>query len=112
MSQNPKFQLYKSSVNNQFYYRLKSHNGEIILSGEGYTTKQNAQSAIASVKKYAQIDSLYELQDKLSNYTFNLKAANGEIIGRSENYITAAGRLNGMESVKKNAPIASVEDLS
>ncbi|GEP51895.1 UPF0339 protein YegP [Flavobacterium noncentrifugens] len=111
MSQDPKFQLYKSSIDNQFYFRLKAKNGEIILSGEGYTTKQNAQLGIESVKKNALIDVHYELKDKLSNYTFNLKAANGEIIGRSENYTTAAARQTGMASVKKNASDAAVEDL-
>lgn len=108
---NPKFQLFKSPENQQFYFRLKAKNGEIILSSEGYTSKQNAQQGIKSVKTNATIDDHYELKDHLSNYTFNLKAANGEIIGRSENYTSEAARQTGMASVKKNAPDATVEDL-
>lgn len=112
MIQNPKFQLYKSVVNNEFYFRLKAHNGEIILSGEGYTSKQNAQQGIYSVRANATIDAHYELKDGISNYTFNLKAANGEIIGRSENYTSSAARQTGIAAVRKNAPVAVVEDLS
>jgi len=58
---------------------------EIILSSEGYVTKQGCVNGITSVKTNAPYDNRYERKDGLSNYTFNLKASNGEIIGRSEN---------------------------
>lgn len=108
---NPKFQVFKSSVNNQYYYRLRSKNGEIILSGEGYTTKQNCLNGIASIKQNAPDDSQYERKDNFSGYTFNLKAANGEIIGRSETYTSSAARENGIAAVKRDVPNAPTEDL-
>lgn len=109
---NPKFQIFKSTLNNQYYFRLKAGNGEIILASEGYTTKQNCQNGIASVKVHAPYDSNYQRKDGLSNYTFNLKANNNEIIGRSENYTTKQARENGIEAVKRDAPRAPIEDLS
>lgn len=109
---NPKFQMFGSSVNNQYYYHLRSVNGEIILSGEGYTSKHNCLNGIHSVKTNAPYDNRYERKDAPGNYTFNLKAANGEIIGRSENYNTGYARENGIAAVKRDAPGASVEDLS
>jgi uncharacterized protein YegP (UPF0339 family) len=109
---NPKFQVFKSSVNSQFYYRLRATNGETILNGEGYTTKQSCLNAIASVKVNAPIDSRYERKNSLLNYTFNLKAANGEIIGRSENYTSESARENGIAAVKRDAPLAPTEDNS
>ena len=108
---NPKFTIYKSTVNSQFYYRLRAANGEIILSGEGYTTKQSCQNGITSVKSNAPFDSRYDRKDGIPSYTFILKAANGEIIGRSETYTAKQGRENGIEAVKKDAPIAGIEDL-
>ena len=78
---NPKFQISKSDRNAQFFYHLRATNGEIILSGEDYTTKQSCQTGIASVKANAPDDARYEKHDAAGNYTFNLKAANGEIIG-------------------------------
>lgn len=109
----PKFQMFKSAANNQYYYRLRSlSNGEIILSGEGYTTKQNCLNGIYSVKENAPYDSRYDRKDSYNNYTFNLKAANGEIIGRSENYTTTAARENGISAVKRDASNAPIEDLT
>jgi uncharacterized protein YegP (UPF0339 family) len=108
---NPKFQVFKSSANNEYYYRLRSINGEIILNGEGYKSKQSCFDGIASVKVNAPIDSRYARKDA-PNYTFNLKAANGEIIGRSETYSTSSARENGISAVKRDAPGAPIEDLT
>jgi uncharacterized protein YegP (UPF0339 family) len=109
--ENPKFQVFKGT-NQQYYYHLKARNGEKILSGEGYTTKQSCLNGISSVKVNAPYDSRYDRRDQLYNYTFNLNAANGEIIGRSESYTSAAGRNNGIDAVKRDAPGAPVEDLA
>ena len=109
---NPKFQVFKSTINYQYYYNLKSANGEKILSGEGYTTKQSCLTGIASVKLNAPYDSRYERKNATMNYTFNLKAANGEIIGRSENYTSESARENGIAAVKRDAPNAPIEDLT
>jgi uncharacterized protein YegP (UPF0339 family) len=109
---NPKFQVFKSSANNEYYYRLRSINGEIILNGEGYKSKQSCFDGIASVKVNSPIDSRYDRKDATSNYTFNLKAANGEIIGRSENYTSSNAREIGISAVKRDAPGATIEDLS
>ncbi|WP_192822807.1 YegP family protein [Rufibacter sp. LB8] len=113
MSIFPKFQISKSTSNNQYYYRLRAKgNGEIILSGEGYTTKQSCLGGIAAVRVNAPYDSRYDRRNGLSNFTFNLKAPNGEIIGRSENYTTSSNRENGIEAVKRDAPSAPIEDLT
>ncbi len=107
----PKFQMFKSMANNQYYYRLRSSNGEIILNGEGYTTKQSCLHGIVSVKENAPHDSRYDRKDSTYNYTFNLKASNGEIIGRSENYTSFTARENGIVAVKRDAPKAPIEDI-
>ena len=108
---NPKFQMYKSG--SEFRYRLRARNGDIILQGEGYTSKQGCQNGIASVKANAPYDSRYERKLATNNqYYFVLKATNGEIIGVSETYTTAAARDNGIEAVKRDAPDAPTEDLT
>lgn len=71
--ENPKFQIFRSSANYQYYYRLKAGNGEIILSGEGYTTKQSCLDGIASVKVNAPFDSRYDRKDSYLNYTCELR---------------------------------------
>jgi uncharacterized protein len=109
---NPKFQVFRSAANNQYYYRLRSANNEIILNGEGYTTKQSCLNAIASVKVNAPYDHNYARKDASGNYTFNLKAVNGEVIGRSENYTTITARENGISAVKRDASGAPIEGLT
>lgn len=110
--ENPKFQIFKSQSNGEYYYRLKAKNGEIVLSGEGYKTKQSCLNGIASVKQNSPYDNRYDRKDSYTSYTFNLKAANYEIIGRGETYTTRAARENGIEAVKKDAPGAPIEDLA
>ena len=110
--ENPKFQVFQSSRNYEYYYRLKAGNGEIILNSEGYTTKQNCLNGIRSVKENAPYDNRYDRRDGYYNYTFNLKALNREIIGRSENYTSRAARENGIAAVKRDAPGAPIEDLT
>jgi uncharacterized protein YegP (UPF0339 family) len=109
---NPKFEVFKSSRNSEYYYRLKAVNGEIIMASEGYSTKQNCLNGIASVRINAPHDQRYERKDKTGNYTFNLKAINGETIGRSESYTTAANRENGIAAVKRDAPDAPIEVIA
>ena len=106
------FQVFRSSANNEFRYRLKATgNSEIILSGEGYASRQNCHNGIASVKANCLYDARFVRRDLPSNYTFNLIAGNGEIIGRSENYTSAAARENGITAVKRDAPDAKIDDL-
>lgn len=109
---NPKFPIFKSGDNGEYYYRLRATNAEIILNGEGYKTNQSCHNGIASVKVNAPFDSWYHRKDATNNYSFNLKAVNGEIIGRCENYTSSAARETGIAAVKKEAPGAFIEDLS
>lgn len=108
---NPKFTIF-NGVNSQYYFRLRSANGEIVLGSEGYSTNAGARAGIQSVKENAPIDSRYDRFDNPANYRFNLKAANGQVIGRSEGYTTSYARENGIAAVKRDASGAPIEDLS
>ncbi len=105
-----KFEILKSS-NDQFYFRLKAGNGEIILSSEQYTTKANAQNGIESVKTNATNDGQFERKKSENDKPyFVLKAANGQVLGRSQMYSSDASMEKGIESIKANAPGATVDD--
>ncbi len=43
---NYKFEYYKNPINDQWYWRLKALNGEIIASGEGYNKKEDCLHCI------------------------------------------------------------------
>ena len=53
------FHLKRSGT--QYMFNLKSSgNGEVVLTSERYTTKQNAEAGIASVKANAPYDARYQ----------------------------------------------------
>ena len=107
-----KFELYKDA-GDQFRFRLKAGNNEIILASEAYTTKGAALNGINSVKTHAPDDGCYERKTSTNDkYYFNLRARNHEVIGTSEMYESPDSRENGIASVKTNAPTAEVEDLT
>lgn len=107
-----KYELKKTS-DNQFMFNLKAANGEIILTSERYTTKDNAENGVKSVKINSPLNERFDRREsnKLEPY-FVLKAANGEIIGNSEMYSSTPAMEDGIKSVKTNGPIAAVEDLA
>jgi len=108
-----KFQLFRSAKNDQYYWRLRAKNSEIILQSEGYETKQGAENGIESVRKNAPFDERYDrLNAKNKQFYFTLKALNGKIIGLSETYTTKVARDKGIEAVKREAPCAPIEDLT
>jgi len=109
---NPKFQIY-SSKDDQYYFRLRAENGEIILTSEGYAAKVSCENGIRSVKENAVNMARFENKTTQSGRPyFVLKAANQEIIGASETYSSENSRDIGIASVMSNAPIAPVEDLT
>lgn len=109
---NPKFEIFRGS-NNQYYFRLRAKNGEIILQSEGYHNKVDCKNGTDSVKRNAPNDSRYErLTAKNGEYYFNLTAENNKVIGTSETYKTKQGMETGIASVKENAPVAEVVDLA
>lgn len=106
---NPKFELYKSKADSQFYFRLLAQNGANILGSEGYTTKASCENGIESVKTNAPLDYRYERKSNSMQFWFTLKAGNGEMIGKSQMYSSTTARDAGIESVKQNAPDAPTD---
>lgn len=51
--ENPKFQVFKGK-DNQYYFRLRAKNGEIVCNSEGYTTIQSCKQGIEAIKRIAQ----------------------------------------------------------
>lgn len=109
---NERYELFNGR-DNQYYFRLKAANGEIIGASEGYTSKQGARQGIESVRIHSPFDSRYTLfTGKDDRHYFNLKATNGEIILHSQGYATRQNALYGKEAVKRTAPSAPVVDLT
>lgn len=96
-----KFEVSLNSKN-EYYFKLKAPNGEIILVSESYKNRQGCDNGIQSVRENAFMEESFDIRissDK-KRY-FVLKAKNGEIIGTSETYKSISGVVNGIESVRK-----------
>lgn len=106
-----KFEVYKDR-GGKSRYRLKAGNGQIILTGEAYNSKDACMNGIESVRKNSKNDSAFEVyEDKKGGFRFRLKASNGEIIGQGESYNAKSGCIKGIESVKKNAAEAKIAEV-
>lgn len=107
------FQIFRGQ-DAQFYFRYDGANGEQILSSEGYTTKQNCQNGIASVKRLSPFESSYVRSiDSKGEYRYNIVAENKETVARSsEGYTTFQSREHAINIVKADAATAEVKDLT
>jgi uncharacterized protein len=106
-----KFEVYQSGKKDEFRFRLKADNGQIILSSEGYSSKAACLNGIQSVKKNSGDAKKFNKTKTPTNmFRFSLNAANSQVIGTSQNYKTERGCINGIESVMKNAAKADVKE--
>lgn len=102
-----KFEIF-TGEDNQFHFRLKADNGEIILASEAYEQLAGAKNGIESVRTHADDADRYQLYESLMNgeFYFTLRAANNEVIGVSEMYTTLPNASRGVETVKRTVPKA------
>ena len=105
------FEVYKDSAD-EYRFRLKASNGEIVLASEGYAAKAGCLNGIESVRENCMVPERFETyQDKAEKYRFRLKAANGQVIGVGEAYETEASLANGIESVKRWAMESQIKEV-
>lgn len=94
-----------------FRFRLKSGNGQIVLSSQGYSSRASAVKGIESVQKNAGTAERFEKTETSSGkFRFNLKSGNHQVVGTSQSYESASSRDNGIEAVGRAADGAKVVD--
>jgi len=95
----------------KFYFSLKAGNGEVILTSQGYKSKDDCMNGIESVKKNAGSDSRFEVKTASDGRDyFVLTATNGQTIGKSQMYKSSSGCQNGVKSVGGSSADASIVD--
>jgi uncharacterized protein YegP (UPF0339 family) len=106
------FQVFKSSSKNQYYYLLKATgNSQLILSCEGFSSKQNCLAAIKFIQEKASDDDFYERTSSYLNYIFIVRSADESIIGKSEHYTIESARENSIAMIREGAGNAIVQDF-
>ncbi len=105
-----KFEIYKDKKS-EFRFRLKSSNGQTVLTSEGYKSKASAQNGVRSVQENAGNADRFEKSTTPSGaFRFSMTAKNRQVIGQSQNYKSAASRDSGIEAIARAATGAKVED--
>ncbi|WJD61545.1 YegP family protein [Pseudomonas kurunegalensis] len=103
-----RYEIFRSTQNQQYYFHLKAPNNEIILASEGYIQKSSCENGISSCKVHSPFDVYYDKRvAQNSRPYFVLRAANNQVIGTSQTYSSTQARDNGIAAVKaygKNAP--------
>jgi uncharacterized protein YegP (UPF0339 family) len=107
----PGYYVLTKNVSSQYHFVLKADNHETILTSQMYSTKQGANTGIASCQTNSPFDSNYEKRLSGANQPyFVLKAGNYEIIGTSQMYLSTSARDTGIASCKANGPTKVVDD--
>ncbi len=107
-----KFEISKRK-NGEFQFNLKAGNGQVILTSEGYSSRDGCVNGIDSVRRHAQTAANFDKKTaKDGSPYFALMASNGQSIGKSEMYTSVASRDKGIASVMRNAADARVVDAT
>ncbi len=108
--------------NGEWYFTLVAANGRVIGVSETYTSKYDAERAVATVVRIVKATaalsqppaatSRFEVFRGLDKqYYFHLRARNGEIVLQSEGYVSRSGAENGVASVQANGGAAGAYEL-
>lgn len=97
MANGARFDLYRSKVDNEWYFTLIDEDGTELLYSEGYQARTGAVNGIQSVRENGKDEARYVFQDTL----FILKAKNGQEIGRSGSFDTAQDAADGATHVQQ-----------
>jgi len=105
-----KFEIFQSDKNDKHFFNLIAGNGQVILSSQGYASKDGCKKGIASVQNNCGQDECFTRNEaKNGKFYFNMIAKNKQVIGKSQMYASKQGMENGIASVKKTAPQAIIE---
>ena len=106
------FEIYQSEKTNQFHYRLKAANGQIVLTGQAYKDKQSCEKGVKSVLSNGADENRYEIKEASDGRKyFVLKSSNGQVIAQSQMYKSESGLKNGIMSVGNNIADSRVKNL-
>lgn len=100
-----KYIILKDEILN-WCWELKASNGQILCSGEGYTTKAGAQNAITNFKSNVELGNFYVVKNKSGRFQFKLFSPQGRLVILGESYPVKANvesAANSVVSFYKNA---------
>jgi uncharacterized protein YegP (UPF0339 family) len=105
------FTIYQFAEN-EYYFKLKTAAGELLLTGNPCYSRMQCENDIMSVRISAARPKAYEIRMTLSNfYQFVIRNTEAVIIGKSELFAIERDRDKVMTLVKNFAGAAAVNDM-
>ena len=99
--------------NGEFSWSLKASNGQILVQGQGYTSKASVQNAIESFKNNVAEGTFKCIKDKNDRFLFKLYTPAGRVCAIGESYpakASAEGAANSVVSLYRKAEIEEIEE--
>jgi uncharacterized protein YegP (UPF0339 family) len=108
--ENPTFQIIRGE-NQQYYFRLNSADGEIILHSDGFKVRDGAEKGIELIKLSVYHDERFKRKISMDGrYFFEIMSMEKNILGTSRMYDTIQDCDEAISLVKDLAPDAMVVD--
>jgi uncharacterized protein YegP (UPF0339 family) len=108
--ENPTFQIIRGE-NQQYYFRLKTALGEIILHSDGFKVREGAEKGIELIKLSVYHEEKFKRKISLDGrYYFEILSMEKNILGTSGMFDTIQECDHGISLVKDLAPDAMIED--
>lgn len=108
--QGGKYEVVKDDSAEYCWY-LKASNGEILATGEGFTTKAGCLNGIESFKVNIENGKFYVSKDKNGNYQYKLYTKSGRLSAIGESYKTKTQATNAAKSVRSFSMKSEVVEL-
>lgn len=106
------FEIFKSQSGEKFYFRLKTADGNVVLSSQGYASKDSCKNGTTSVKNNAGEDGRYEIKQSANGkWFYNLLAKNKQVIGTSQMFDSEKA-MEAERAATKLAATATLVDLT
>ena len=93
--------IIEEKKSDEYIALLTASNGEVMLTGESYTTADGAKNGIATIIKGIENGNFIVYKEKSGGYFYKLKSAGNKLLCVGEVYSTKDGCQKAIESVKR-----------
>ena len=99
--------------NGEFSWSLKASNGQILVQGQGYTSKPSVLNAVESFKKNVAEGAFKCVKDKNDRFLFKLYTPAGRVSAIGESYpakASAESAANSVVAIYRKAEVEEIEE--
>lgn len=104
----PRFEVVHGPTN-QIQYRLYDADGKVVVTSEGFPSKDSCFKAIRGIKENARIDQRWERKSVEGKHFFTLKAPSHEVLAKGGPYDTVEEREKVSAIVRSSVEAAVVD---